>query len=113
MTELEARHAASQSEAAEHEANGQALRTQLAELRTRLEAESKAAAEKQGLLDRAELRLSDTFKALSADGKGIEGVDPTKPIGAYVTLAKEIETSPFVVMVPIAVPSVIRVLAMG
>lgn len=67
LTELEARHAASQSEAAEHEANGQALRTQLAELRTRLEGESKAAAEKQALLDRAELRLSDTFKALSAD----------------------------------------------
>lgn len=67
LTELAARHAASQSEAAEHEANGQALRTQLAELRTRLEAESKAATEKQALLDRAEQRLSDTFKALSAD----------------------------------------------
>lgn len=67
LTELEARHAATASEAAEHEANGQALRTQLAELRTRLEEESKSALEKQALLDRAELRLSDTFKALSAD----------------------------------------------
>jgi DNA recombination protein RmuC len=67
LTELEARHASSTSESALHEANGQALRTQLAELRTRLEEESKAAAEKQALLDRAELRLSDTFKALSAD----------------------------------------------
>ena len=57
LTELEARHAATQSESAEHEANGQALRTQLAELRTRLEEETKAALEKQALLDRAELRL--------------------------------------------------------
>ena len=67
LTELEARHASSTSESALYEANGQALRTQLAELRTRLEEESKSAAEKQALLDRAELRLSDTFKALSAD----------------------------------------------
>ena len=57
LTELEARHASSTSESALYEANGQALRTQLAELRTRLEEESKAAAEKQALLDRAELRL--------------------------------------------------------
>jgi DNA recombination protein RmuC len=67
LAELEARHAASAAASAAHEANGQALRTQLAELRTRLEEESKAAAEKQALLDRAEQRLSDTFKALSAD----------------------------------------------
>jgi DNA recombination protein RmuC len=67
LTELEARHAASTSDSAQHEANGQALRTQLAELRTRMEEESKAATEKQALLDRAEMRLSDTFKALSAD----------------------------------------------
>ena len=67
VTEWEARHAAATAETTELEANGQALRTQLAELRTRLEEESKAAAEKQALLDRAEQRLSDTFKALSAD----------------------------------------------
>ncbi len=67
ITELEARHAATASEAAQSEANGQALRTQLAEMRTRLEDESKAAAEKQALLDRAEQRLADTFKALSSD----------------------------------------------
>lgn len=47
-------------------------------------------------------QFREVIKALSADGKGIEGVDPTKPIGAYVTLAKEVETSPFVVMVPVA-----------
>lgn len=67
LTELEARHAAAASDAAQHEANGQALRTQLAEMRTRLEDERQAATEKQALLDRAEQRLSDTFKALSAD----------------------------------------------
>lgn len=37
------------------------------ELETRLDAERKSAAEKQILLERAEARLSDTFKALSAD----------------------------------------------
>ena len=67
LAEAEARHAAAAAEAAEHEANAQALRTRVAELKTRLEDEAKAAAEKQALLDRAEQRLSDTFKALSAD----------------------------------------------
>lgn len=37
------------------------------ELETRLDAERKSSAEKQTLLERAESRLSDTFKALSAD----------------------------------------------
>jgi DNA recombination protein RmuC len=67
LAEAEARHAAAAAEATEHAANGQALRTRIAELRTRLEDEAKAAAEKQALLDRAEQRLADTFKALSAD----------------------------------------------
>ncbi len=67
FTDLAARHAAAVSEAHQHEANAQAMRTQLAELKTRLEDEARAAAEKQALLDRAEQRLSDTFKALSAD----------------------------------------------
>ena len=67
MTELEARHAAAVSESAELERNCQAFRTQLAEIKTRLEDEVKSAAEKQALLERAEQRLSDTFKALSAD----------------------------------------------
>jgi hypothetical protein len=42
------------------------------------------------------------LQALSTEGKGIEGIDPKKPIGAYATLVKEVETSPFVIMVPIA-----------
>ncbi|WP_193212767.1 DNA recombination protein RmuC [Luteolibacter marinus] len=67
VTEWEARHAAATAETSELEVNCQAFRTQLAELKTRLEEETKAAKEKQGLLDRAEQRLSDTFKALSAD----------------------------------------------
>ena len=67
MTELEARHAAAISESAELERNCQAFRTQLAEVKTRLEDEVKSAAEKQALLEGAEQRLSNTFKALSAD----------------------------------------------
>jgi DNA recombination protein RmuC len=66
-TETEARLAAATAEAAELERNGQAFRTQVAELKTRLEEESKAATARQALLDRAEQRLADTFKALSAD----------------------------------------------
>jgi DNA recombination protein RmuC len=67
MTEMEARHAAAISESAELERNCQAFRTQLAEVKTRLEDEVKSAAEKQALLEGAEQRLSNTFKALSAD----------------------------------------------
>src|SRR5436305_5919976 len=47
-------------------------------------------------------QVRELIKVLSADGKGIEGIDPKKPMGAYATLAKEVETSPFVVMIPIA-----------
>jgi hypothetical protein len=47
-------------------------------------------------------QVRELIKVLSAEGKGIEGVDPKKPIGVYATLAKEIETSPFVFMIPIA-----------
>lgn len=47
-------------------------------------------------------QLRELIKVLSADGKGIEGVDPKRPIGAYATLVKEVQTSPFVIMIPIA-----------
>jgi DNA recombination protein RmuC len=43
------------------------LRKEHTELEVRLEEEKKAALEKQALLERAELRLTDTFKALSAE----------------------------------------------
>jgi hypothetical protein len=47
-------------------------------------------------------QVKGLIKVLSAGGKGVEGIDPTKPIGAYATLTKEVQTSPFVVMIPIA-----------
>lgn len=47
-------------------------------------------------------QVRELIKVLSAEGKGIEGVDPKKPIGVYATLVKEVESSPFVVMIPIA-----------
>ncbi|TAE75483.1 MAG: DNA recombination protein RmuC [Verrucomicrobia bacterium] len=65
--ELEARHTAAVAQVVNLESGAQEMRTRIAELRTRLDEEAKAAAEKQALLDRAEQRLSDTFKALSAD----------------------------------------------
>ncbi len=65
--EIEARLAQTAAEASRNEVEAQSFRNQLTELRSRLEAELKAAAEKQALLERAEIKLSDTFKALSAD----------------------------------------------
>lgn len=65
--DLEARLARLSDETGRNEQESNNLRTQLAELRTRLDEEQKAATAKQALLDRAEERLSDTFKALSAD----------------------------------------------
>jgi DNA recombination protein RmuC len=65
--EIEARLAQTTAEAQRHEQESQSYRNQLTELRARLEAELKAASEKQALLERAEAKLADTFKALSAD----------------------------------------------
>jgi DNA recombination protein RmuC len=65
--EIEARLAQTAAEAQSSEQDAQTFRNQLTELRSRLETELKAAAEKQALLERAEAKLSDTFKALSAD----------------------------------------------
>jgi len=66
-SEIEARLAQSNAEAERNEQDAQTFRNQLTELRSRLEGEMKAAAEKQAILERAEIKLSDTFKALSAD----------------------------------------------
>ncbi len=66
-TEIEARLAVATEEAERNETDAQTFRNQLSEARSRHEAEMKAAAEKQALLERAEIKLSDTFKALSAD----------------------------------------------
>ncbi len=65
--ELAARLAQTTAEAGHTEQEAQTYRNQLTEIRARLEAEIKAAAERQALLERAELKLGDTFKALSAD----------------------------------------------
>lgn len=65
--DLEARLARAVSEAGNHEREARSLSNQLAESRARLSAETRAAAERQTLLERAEGRLSHTFKALSAD----------------------------------------------
>lgn len=47
-------------------------------------------------------QVRELLKTLAADGKGIEGIDPKKPIGAYAFLAEPIDASPFVLMVPVA-----------
>lgn len=65
--ELEARLAHSAAESENNERDAQNYRNQLAELRIRLESELKAAEDKQELLKNAEAKLSNTFKALSAD----------------------------------------------
>ncbi|MEK6231008.1 MAG: DNA recombination protein RmuC, partial [Luteolibacter sp.] len=63
----QARLAHAEAESQRNETQAQTFRNQLAETTSRLEAERKAAEEKQALLGRAEAKLSDTFKALSAD----------------------------------------------
>ncbi len=47
-------------------------------------------------------QVRELIKALSGDGKGVEGIDPKKPIGAYATLEKDVATSPVVVLIPVA-----------
>jgi DNA recombination protein RmuC len=65
--EIEARLAQAASESQRQEQEAQTFRNQLTEIRARFEAETKAATERQALLEKAELKLADTFKALSAD----------------------------------------------
>ncbi len=65
--ETEARLAHAEAESQRNETQAQTFRNQLSETTSRLDAERKAAEEKQALLSRAEAKLSDTFKALSAD----------------------------------------------
>jgi len=65
--DLETRLTHAEAESEKHEKESHAFRSRVAELEANLEFELKAATEKQALLDRAETKLSDTFKALSAD----------------------------------------------
>jgi hypothetical protein len=39
---------------------------------------------------------------LSGEGKGIEGIDPKRPFGAYAVITPDVQDSPVVLMVPIA-----------
>jgi hypothetical protein len=39
---------------------------------------------------------------LSAEGKGVEGVDPKRPFGAYAVVAADVEASQVVLMIPVA-----------
>jgi DNA recombination protein RmuC len=65
--DLAARLAQTTAAVGHTEQEAQTFRNQLTAIHARLEAEVRAAADKQALLDRAELKLADTFKALSAD----------------------------------------------
>lgn len=65
--ELEARLVQAVQETSQKEQELQLFRDDLTLLKSRLDHELKAAAEKQALLERAEIKLTDTFKALSAD----------------------------------------------
>ena len=57
-----------------------------------------------GLVDKDEpikqVRL--LIKSLTTEGKGVEGIDPKKPFGAYAILAQDVQSSPVIVMIPIA-----------
>jgi DNA recombination protein RmuC len=66
-SELDSRLAQSIAESDEHEKQAQDFRNELSKIQTQLDAEIKSAQEKQALLERSEAKLSDTFKALSAD----------------------------------------------
>src|SRR5262249_40732831 len=57
-----------------------------------------------GLLGKEDVivQVRELVKQLSADGKGIEGVDPKRPFGAYAYLEADVVNSPLVVMIPIA-----------
>ena len=47
-------------------------------------------------------QVREIVKQLSADGKGIEGIDPKQPFGATATLTADVVNSSFTLMVPVA-----------
>lgn len=57
-----------------------------------------------GLFDQEDgvAQFRELVKLLSQDGKGVEGIDPARPFGAYAILTSDFAASPVVVMVPIA-----------
>jgi len=56
------------------------------------------------LLDKDEpiKQVRGLVQQLSEGGKGLEGIDTKKPFGAYALLAADVQSSPVVVMIPIA-----------
>jgi hypothetical protein len=65
--EAEARLARAIAEVERGEQDARTFRSQLAELRSRLDSETKSASAGQAMLERAEARLENTFKALASD----------------------------------------------
>ncbi|MBX9624624.1 MAG: hypothetical protein K2X82_12520 [Gemmataceae bacterium] len=57
-----------------------------------------------GLLDKEDpvKQARGLVQQLSEGGKGVEGVDPKRPFGAYAVVASDIEASQVVVMIPVA-----------
>jgi hypothetical protein len=47
-------------------------------------------------------QIRGLVQQLSAEGKGLEGIDPKRPFGAYGILNTDVESSPVVAMIPIA-----------
>src|SRR5438874_854555 len=57
-----------------------------------------------GLLGKEDVivQVKELVKSLATADKGIEGIDPKKPFGAYGTLVADVANSPAVVMIPLA-----------
>jgi hypothetical protein len=57
-----------------------------------------------GLIDKEDpvKQVRGLVEQLSAEGKGLEGIDTKKPFGVYAVLTQDIQSSPVIVMVPIA-----------
>ncbi len=47
-------------------------------------------------------QVRNAIKQLTAEGKGLEGIDPKQPFGLYATLAPDIVNSSLTIMVPVA-----------
>ncbi|MFO0821622.1 MAG: hypothetical protein U0792_00515 [Gemmataceae bacterium] len=47
-------------------------------------------------------QVRQVLKQLSADGKGVEGIDPKRPFGMTATLTGDVVNSPLIIMIPIA-----------
>jgi hypothetical protein len=52
--------------------------------------------------EEAPKQFRELVKQLSADGKGVEGLDPKRPFGVYAAMTDDVVSSPVVIMVPIA-----------